>query len=103
MIVSVKSALAGYSDIALGNVVGSNIANIGLVLGVVLFVNAIQLENSFLKADWPITMITTILLFVFLVIDGILSRVEGFVFLGVLIVYLLYLIICLLLAIYLPI
>ena len=92
MIVSVKSALAGYSDIALGNVVGSNIANIGLVLGVVLFVNAIQLENSFLKADWPITMITTILLFVFLVIDGILSRVEGFVFLGVLIVYLLYLI-----------
>ena len=37
-------------------------------------------------------MITTILLFVFLVIDGILSRVEGFVFLGVLIVYLLYLI-----------
>lgn len=92
MIVSVKSALAGYSDIALGNVVGSNIANIGLVLGVVLLINAIQLENSFLKADWPITMITTILLFVFLVIDGVLSRVEGFVFLGVLIVYLLYLI-----------
>ena len=92
MIVSVKSALAGYSDIALGNVVGSNIANIGLVLGVVLFVNAIQLENSFLKADWPITMITTILLFVFLVIDGVLSRIEGFVFVGVLIVYLLYLI-----------
>lgn len=92
MIVSVKSALAGYSDIALGNVVGSNIANIGLVLGVVLLINAIQLENSFLKADWPITMITTILLFVFLVIDGVLSRVEGFVFLVVLIVYLLYLI-----------
>lgn len=92
MIVSVKSALAGYSDIALGNVVGSNIANIGLVLGVVLLINAIQLENSFLKADWQITMITTILLFVFLVIDGVLSRVEGFVFLGVLIVYLLYLI-----------
>lgn len=92
MIVSVKSALAGYSDIALGNVVGSNIANIGLVLGVVLLINAIQLENSFLKADWPITMITTILLFVFLVIDGVLSRIEGFVFVGVLIVYLLYLI-----------
>ena len=92
MIVSIKSALAGYSDIALGNVVGSNIANIGLVLGVVLLINAIQLENSFLKADWPITMITTILLFVFLVIDGVLSRTEGFVFVGVLIIYLLYLI-----------
>jgi cation:H+ antiporter len=92
MIVSVKSALGGYSDIALGNVVGSNIANIGLVLGVVLLINAIQLENSFLKSDWPITMITTILLFVFLLIDGVLSRIEGFIFVGALIVYLLYLI-----------
>ncbi|WP_445717533.1 calcium/sodium antiporter [Flavobacterium sp.] len=92
MIVSIKAALSGYSDIALGNIVGSNIANIGLVLGIVLLINAIQLENSFLKIDWPVTMITTVLLFVFLVIDGVLSRTEGFIFIIVLIIYLLYLI-----------
>lgn len=92
MIVSIKAALSGYSDIALGNIVGSNIANIGLVLGIVLLINAIQLENSFLKIDWPVTMITTVLLFVFLIIDGVLSRTEGFIFIIVLIIYLLYLI-----------
>jgi len=92
MIVSIKAALSGYSDIALGNIVGSNIANIGLVLGIVLLINAIQLENSFLKIDWPVTMITTVLLFVFLIIDGVLSRTEGFIFVIVLIIYLLYLI-----------
>jgi cation:H+ antiporter len=92
MIVSIKAALSGYSDIALGNIVGSNIANIGLVLGLVLLINAIQLEKTFFKIDWPITMITTILLFVFLVIDGVLSRIEGIIFIIVLIIYLLYLI-----------
>lgn len=92
MIVSIKAALSGYSDIALGNIVGSNIANIGLVLGIVLLINAIQLENTFLKIDWPVTMITTVLLFIFLVIDGVLSRTEGFIFIIVQIIYLLYLI-----------
>lgn len=92
MIVSIKAALAGYSDIALGNIVGSNIANIGLVLGVVLLINAINLESSFLKSDWPVAMITTILLFFFLIIDGVLSRTEGFIFVIILILYLLYLI-----------
>jgi cation:H+ antiporter len=92
MIVSIKAALAGYSDIALGNIVGSNIANIGLVLGVVLLINAINLESSFLKSDWPVAMIATILLFFFLIIDGVLSRTEGFIFVIILILYLFYLI-----------
>lgn len=92
MIVSVKAALSGFSDIALGNVIGSNIANIGLVLGVVLLINAINLDTTFLRLDWPVTMVTTILLFIFLVIDGVLSRTEGVVFIVILILYILYLI-----------
>lgn len=92
MIVSVKAALSGFSDIALGNIIGSNIANIGLVLGVVLLINAINLDTTFLRLDWPVTMVTTILLFIFLVIDGVLSRTEGVVFIVILILYILYLI-----------
>jgi cation:H+ antiporter len=92
MIVSVKAALSGFSDIALGNIIGSNIANIGLVLGVVLLINAINLDTTFLRLDWPVTMVTTILLFIFLVIDGVLSRSEGVIFIVILILYILYLI-----------
>jgi cation:H+ antiporter len=92
MIVSVKAALSGFSDIALGNIIGSNIANIGLVLGVVLLINAINLDTTFLRLDWPVTMVTTILLFIFLVIDGVLSRSEGVIFIMILILYILYLI-----------
>lgn len=54
MIVSVQAALNGFPDIAIGNVVGSNIANIGLVLGVVLLINAINVDASFYSTDWPI-------------------------------------------------
>ena len=65
MIVSIKAAMDGFPDIALGNVIGSNIGNIGLVLGVVLLINAIQVEKSFYVTDWPTKMIASILLFVF--------------------------------------
>ncbi|MCO6163576.1 sodium:calcium antiporter [Flavobacterium sp. NRK F7] len=92
MIVSVKAAMDGFPDIALGNVIGSNIGNIGLVLGVVLLINAIQVEKSFYITDWPTKMIASILLFVFLVIDGGLTRVDGFIFILVLAVFLVILI-----------
>ena len=92
LIVSVKAALDGYPDIAIGNVVGSNIGNIGLVLGVVLLINAIQIDKSFFATDWPTKMIASVLLFVFLIMDGELSRVEGFIFIVLLIVFLFYLV-----------
>ncbi len=92
LIVSVQAALNGYSDIAVGNVIGSNIGNIGLVLGVVLLINAIQIDKSFFATDWPTKMIASTLLFVFLIIDGELSRVEGFIFITLLIAFLIYLV-----------
>lgn len=92
LIVSVKAAMEGYPDIAMGNVVGSNIGNIGLVLGVVLLINAIQVDKSFFATDWPTKMISSTLLFVFLIIDGELSRVEGFIFIILLIIFLIYLV-----------
>lgn len=92
LIVSVQAALDGYPDIAVGNVIGSNIGNIGLVLGVILLINAIQVDKSFFATDWPTKMIASTLLFVFLIIDGNLSRVEGFIFITLLIVFLIYLV-----------
>ena len=63
LIVSIKSAMAGFPDIALGNVIGSNIANIGLILGIVMIINAMKVDESFFKTDWPAMMISSVLLF----------------------------------------
>ena len=92
MIVSIKAALDGFPDIAVGNVVGSNIGNVGLVLGIVLLINAINVETNFYKTDWPMKMLASVLLFFFLIIDGKLSRIEGFIFVLLLLAFLVVLI-----------
>lgn len=92
LIISVKSALDGFSDIALGNVVGSNIGNIGLVLGVVLLINAINVDKSFYSIDWPMKILSSFLLFVFLWFNKDISRIEGIIFLIILVVFLVFLI-----------
>ena len=53
LIVSIQAAMSGHSDIALGNVIGSNIANIALVLAIVILISPIKVEDSFYKSDWP--------------------------------------------------
>ncbi len=91
LIVSLNSALEGHADIALGNVIGSNIANIGLVLGIVTIFSTIGVEKSFYKTDWPVMMISSVMLYVFVVSDGVLERYEGIILLVSLVVFLLYL------------
>ncbi len=70
LIVSIKSALQGHADIALGNVVGSNIANLGFVLGVTLLMTKMEVGRSFVRIDWPILMLVSILLYACLSFDG---------------------------------
>jgi len=91
LIVSLNSALAGHADIALGNVIGSNIANLGLVLGIVTITSTISVEKSFYKIDWPVMMFSSVLLYVFIVFDGIIQRFEGAILFSFLIVFLIYL------------
>ena len=91
LIVSIKSALKGYPDLALGNVVGSNIANLGFVLGVVLVISPIRVTKSFYKTDWPIMMIATLLFYSFLQADGYLNQVEGGILFVLLLIFLIYL------------
>lgn len=91
LIVSIKSALDGHADIALGNVIGSNIANLGLVLGITILISTISVEKSFYKTDWPVMIIASILLYGFIAFDGELVRYEGIIMLSMLIVFLIYL------------
>ncbi|WP_457616962.1 calcium/sodium antiporter [Lutibacter sp.] len=91
LIVSVKSALENHADIALGNVIGSNIANLGLVLGITILLSTISVEKSFYKTDWPVMMIASLLLYVFIAFDGVLVRYEGIILFSLLIIFLIYL------------
>lgn len=84
LLVSVNAALKGNSDIALGNVIGSNISNISLVLGISAMVYPIAIHKSILKLDYLFTLLSSILFFVF-AYNGILSRFEGLIFIVLLV------------------
>lgn len=91
LIVSIKSALDVHADLALGNVIGSNIANLGLVLAITILISTISVEKSFYKTDWPVMIIASLLLYGFIAFDGVLVRYEGIILLTMLIVFLVYL------------
>lgn len=90
LIVSLKSALQGHSDLAMGNVIGSNIANLALVLGITVLLSDIKVTQSFFKTDWPIMMLASILLYVFIVFDGVLVAYEGAILFAALVAFLVY-------------
>lgn len=88
LVVSVKSALMGYPDLALGNIVGSNIANIAFVMGIVVLLSPIEIDKVFYKFDWPIMMLITLLFYFLLKTGNFLSLEEGIIMIAVLIIYL---------------
>jgi cation:H+ antiporter len=91
LIVSLNSALNGHADIALGNIIGSNIANLGLVLGIVTLISTITVQKNFYIIDWPIMMFSSIMLYLFLAYDGVLERYEGVILFSLLIIFIIYL------------
>ncbi len=92
LIVSIKSALSGHPDLALGNVIGSNIANLGLVLGLTIIISPISVNRSFYMTDWPMMISATALFFFFIFFDQKLSNYEGLIMFALLISFLFYLI-----------
>lgn len=76
LLVSITAALKGSGDIAVGNVVGSNISNITLVLGTTALIYPIIITRSILKLDYTFTLITTVIFFL-LSWNGIISIGEG--------------------------
>lgn len=91
LIVSVKAALNGFPDLALGNVVGSNIANLGLVLAITITLGNIEVRKSFYTVDWPMVMLASLMFFGFIYVDKELTRGEGIIMLVALFVFLIYL------------
>ena len=86
LLVSLNAALSGSPAIAINNVVGSNIANIGLVLGITALIGTIKVDKSFYKLNWPVMMIFSLLFFEFLRNDNKLSTLEGgLLFIGLLV------------------
>jgi len=92
LLVSLNAALSGSPAIALNNVIGSNIANIGLVLGITALVSSIAVDESFYKLNWPVMMLFSVALYYFLYNDNKLSPIEGSVLFGALILFLIVLI-----------
>ena len=77
LLVSLNAALNGSPSIAINNVVGSNIANIGLVLGITALIGTIYVDKTFYKFNWPVLMLFSMLFYYFLSNDNKLSTLEG--------------------------
>ncbi|MFO7933560.1 MAG: calcium/sodium antiporter [Bacteroidales bacterium] len=89
LLVSLQAAIRGFPEIAMGNVVGSNISNILLVLAITAMIFPVAVPEKSVRRDWPMMMLGSVLLFVF-VLDGRLSRLEGVGFLLLLTGYIVY-------------
>jgi len=84
MAVSVKSGLQGNADIAVGNVVGSNIFNVMFILGISAMITPLLVSRQLIKLDVPLMILVSILAFLF-GMNGVISRSEGVIlFLGIL-------------------
>ena len=91
LIVSLNATLNGLSNFAIGNVIGSNIANIGLVLGIITIIYPITLQQRFYTSDFPILMLSTFLFYLLLITGNKISRVEGIILLVMISLILIYL------------
>jgi len=92
LLVSLQAALEGFSDISLGNVIGSNIANIGLVLGITALISTLGIDRDFYRFNWPVMLLFSVALYFLLLSGKVLDQTEGIALLVALAVYLFFLI-----------
>lgn len=95
LVVSVTSALEGHSDIAVGNIVGSNIANLFLILGICSIMKPLEFKKETRLIENPITLLVTILLFVLCNNGGtesahLITKNEGIILLTLCAIYIIY-------------
>lgn len=86
LVISVTAAVKGFADISISNIIGSNIYNISLILGISALIYAIPIESQSIKIDWPFMMIATAAFFL-VSLDGVLSRVDGGILFVLIIVF----------------
>jgi len=89
LIVSLQAAIKAHPEISIGNIVGSNIANITLVLALATIIFPMAVKRSTVITDWSVMMVSGILFFIF-VLNGWLDRFEGIIFCILIVAYVIY-------------
>lgn len=89
--VTIMSAIRGIGDISVGNIVGSNIFNLGFILGGTAILHSLKTDSKVTYRDGGFLLFGTLLLLVFLVFDHSLNRYEGYILISLLLIYLVYL------------
>jgi len=85
--VSVSAAMAGRPQISLGDVLGSNVVNVALILALALSISGIQSPRDSVKRDFPVALLVPVITGV-LILDGVLSRTDGLLMLGMFLAWL---------------
>lgn len=88
LLVSIQAAMDGFSSISLGNVIGSNIANIGLVLGITAIIAPLAIDRDFYRFNWPVMMLLSVVLYFLLKTGNQLDVSEGIALVLILVIYL---------------
>jgi len=81
ILVSITAALAGAGELAVGNALGSNIANIGLVLGLTVLIVPMLIRQGCVRVELPALLLVTLGTWA-LLLDGVLSRFDGLLMMG---------------------
>lgn len=92
LIVSVKAALNGQGALSIGNVLGSNFFNIGIILGLSALIYPLAVKRQLLRLDVPVMILSALLFFLFF-LDSRISRMEALVFIVLFVSYMGYLLI----------
>ena len=90
LMVSLTSAIGGHADISIGNVIGSNLCNLMLILGITSLIVPLVFSNTTKKYDIPIMIFSTVIVFLVANIGETISRVDGLLLSIVFIVFILY-------------
>ncbi len=88
--VSIASAAGGNADITIGNIVGSNILNILIILGLTATIVTIAVGKSTIKYEMPFMIAVTVILLL-MGLDGFISRIDALIIIGLFVVYMIYL------------
>lgn len=87
LVVSVDAAIAGNADISLGNVVGSNICNIALILGLCAVITPLRVNTHLFQFDAPVMLLAAAMLTIFYLTGHGISRIHGAIFFAAIILY----------------
>lgn len=91
LVVSAVATLKGNSGLAVGNAIGSNIANMGLVLGATALIYPLRMESTALKREYPMLLLIMLVCFL-MALDGMYSQAEGWILLAGLLVVVIWII-----------